>query len=227
VEAGHICQKEGAIAAFIEPLILYWVLFLPSWGFPAPDVFAFSIYQELGRIFSYNLPSLALLWYLILRSGRRSFAPLPGPWPRRGDLVTALFTLPALVGLGALISLLGELFPDPILAPQLGIPREPAALAAMALSCLSTGYVEETYFRFYLFKRFAEAGAGPAKAALVSSLLFALCHLYEGPLGALNAFAAGLLLFYIFVRRRSLHGVAWAHGAYNVFVYVMAGLAGA
>jgi membrane protease YdiL (CAAX protease family) len=131
------------------------------------------------------------------------------------------------VGLGALISLLGELLSDPVIAPEIGVPRGPAAFGTMILSCLSTGYVEETYFRFYLFKRFDEAGAGPVKAALVSSLLFALCHVYEGGLGALNAFAAGLLLFYLFVRRRSLHGVAWAHGGYNIFVYVMAGLAGA
>jgi membrane protease YdiL (CAAX protease family) len=97
----------------------------------------------------------------------------------------------------------------------------------MILSNLSAGYLEETYFRFYLFKRLGEAGAGPVKAALVSSLLFALCHLYEGPLGALNAFAAGLLLFYIFARSRSLHGIAWAHGGYNIFVYILAAITGA
>jgi membrane protease YdiL (CAAX protease family) len=95
----------------------------------------------------------------------------------------------------------------------------------MILSCLSAGYLEETYFRFYLFRQLA--GTGPAKAALVSSLLFALCHLYEGPMGMLNAFAAGLLLFYIFARRRTLHGIAWAHGGYNIFVYIMAVITGA
>jgi membrane protease YdiL (CAAX protease family) len=224
----HCIKRRAAIAAFVEPLILYWVLFLPSWGFPVPDadVFAFSAYRELGRLFAYTLPALALIWHLILRD-RRPFSPLSGPWPRRGDLVTALFTLPALAALGALVPLLGTLFPDPARAPEIGFPRGPAAFAVMALSSLSSAYLEETYFRFYLFKRLAEAGAGPAKAALVSSLLFALCHLYEGPLGALNAFAAGLLLFYIFARRRSLHGIAWAHGGYNIFVYVIAAMAGA
>jgi membrane protease YdiL (CAAX protease family) len=136
-----------------------------------------------------------------------------------------LLTLPALTALGALVALLGSLLPDPVAAPEIGFPQGPAAVTVMILSCLSAAYVEETYFRFYLFKRLAETG--PAKAAVVSSLLFALCHLYEGPLGALNAFAAGLLLFYIFARRRSLHGAAWAHGGYNIFVYVMAGMAGA
>ena len=225
-----LCPQEAAIAAFIEPLILYWVLFLPAWGFPVPApesaARSFSLYQELGRVFTHDLPSLALIWLLILRAGRRPFAPLPGLWPRRGDLVTALFTLPALTALGLLTALLGMLVPDPVAAPETGFPQGPAAVAVMILSCLATGYLEETYFRFYLFKRLGEAGVGPARAALVSSLLFAFCHLYEGLPGALNAFAAGLLLFYIFARRRSLHGIAWAHGGYNIFVYVMAAVAG-
>jgi membrane protease YdiL (CAAX protease family) len=126
-----------------------------------------------------------------------------------------------------LTSLLGTLFPDPATAPEIGFPQGPAAVAVMILSSFSVGYVEETYFRFYLFRRLGEGGAGPVKAALVASALFALCHVYEGPWGALNAFVAGLLLFYIFVRRRSLHGIAWAHGGYNIFVYIMAGIAGA
>jgi hypothetical protein len=218
-------KRRAAIAAFVEPLILYWILFLPSWGFPASDaaVFSFSINQELNRIAVYNLPALALIWYLLFRSGR-PFSPLPGPWPRRGDLATMLFTLPALAALGALISLLGALFPDPVTAPDLALPQGPPAVMVMILSCISTGYLEETYFRFYLFRRLTEGGANVTKVALVSSLLFALCHLYEGPLGALNALLAGLLLFFIFARRRSLHGIAWAHGGYNIFVYVMAGL---
>jgi membrane protease YdiL (CAAX protease family) len=125
------------------------------------------------------------------------------------------------------VSLPGALFPAPAAAPAIGFPRGPAAFAVMILSSLSVGYLEETYFRFYLFRRLAECGAGLSEAALVSSALFALCHVYEGPLGTLNAFAAGLLLFYIFARRRSLHGIAWAHGGYNIFVYSMAGIAGA
>jgi membrane protease YdiL (CAAX protease family) len=123
-----------------------------------------------------------------------------------------------------LISLLGTLFPDPVSAPEIGVPQGPAAVLTMMLSSLSVGYVEESYFRFYLLRRLA--GIGVAKTALVSSLLFALCHIYEGPLGALNAFLAGLLLFCILARRRSLHGIAWAHGGYNIFVYAMAGIAG-
>jgi membrane protease YdiL (CAAX protease family) len=207
---------------FIEPLILYWVLFLPSWGFPdaVPGVSAFSTHRELNRIFAHTIPSLALMGLMVFRANRsdRPFAPLPGLRPRRRDLVTLFCTLPLLGILGALVSLLGSLFPGAA-APEIGFPQGPAAAAVMILSCLSAAYLEETYFRFYLFRRLSERGL--VKAALVSSLLFTLCHLYEGLFGSLNAFLAGLLLFFIFVRSRSLHGIAWAHGCYNIFVYIM------
>jgi hypothetical protein len=223
----RICQKELSITAFIEPLILYWVLFLPSWLFPAagPSVWTFSINQELGRIFSHNLPSLALIWYLLLRS-ESPVSPSEGLRPGRGDPLTGLLALPGLVALGALVSLTGSFFPSPVSAPVIEAPRGLAAVLVMILSCLSTGYLEESYFRLYLFSRFRESGIGPAKSLVVSSLLFALCHIYEGPQGALNAFLAGSLLFFIFARRQTFHGIAWAHGGYNIFVYIMAGYMG-
>jgi membrane protease YdiL (CAAX protease family) len=138
-------------------------------------------------------------------------------------LGTVLFALPGLLALGALVSLLGTFFSSPVSVPPIGVPQGPAAFLVMILSCLSTGYLEESYFRLYLFTRFKEGGIGPVKGMIVSSILFALCHIYEGPLGALNAFLAGLLLFFIFIRRQAIHSLAWAHGGYNVFVYVMAG----
>jgi membrane protease YdiL (CAAX protease family) len=204
----------------IEPFILYWVLFLPAWGLPAAAPAAFSLNQELGRIFTYNLPALALIWYLL----RPALSQIR---PRVRDLGTAFLALPALLALGILVSLLGSLFPSPVTAPDIGGPQGLAAFLVMILSCISTGYLEESYFRLYLCTRFKAGGIGLVKTMIVSSILFALCHIYEGPLGALNAFLAGLLLFFMFTRRQSIHGIAWAHGAYNVLVYVMAGITGA
>jgi membrane protease YdiL (CAAX protease family) len=222
------CQKELSITAVIEPFILYWVLFLPSWGFPASEVsvFPFSINRELGRILSYDLPSLALIWYLFFRS-ESPVSPSAGIRPGRRDPLTVLFALPGLIALGALVSLVGSFFPSPVSIPTIEAPRGLAAVLVMILSCLSTGYLEESYFRLYLFTRFRESGVGSMKgAAVFSSLLFALCHIYEGPQGTLNAFLAGLLLFFIFTRRQTIHGLAWAHGGYNIFVYVMKGITG-
>jgi membrane protease YdiL (CAAX protease family) len=177
------------------------------------------------RIFSYDLPSLALIWYLLLRS-KNPILPSAALYPIRRDFLTVLFALPGLIALGALVSLIGSFFPSPIAVPAVEAPQGLAAVPVMILSCLSTGYLEESYFRIYLFTRFRENGVSPAKGMVVSSLLFALCHVYEGPMGALNAFLAGLLLFFIFTRRQTIHGLAWAHGGYNIFVYALAGITG-
>jgi membrane protease YdiL (CAAX protease family) len=56
-------------------------------------------------------------------------------------------------------------------------------------------------------------------AILVSTALFSLCHIYEGPWGVINAALAGLLLSLIYVHYGAIHGLAWAHGLYNIFIY--------
>jgi membrane protease YdiL (CAAX protease family) len=86
-------------------------------------------------------------------------------------------------------------------------------------ACVSTGYFEEGFFRLYLLTRFRETGISAARGICISTLLFALCHVYEGPGGVLNAALAGIVLSLVFTREGSLHGLAWAHGAYNILVY--------
>jgi membrane protease YdiL (CAAX protease family) len=177
--------------------------------------------SELGRIFTYNVPSLALIWYLLILTRSVSPASLG---PRGRDFGVFILAFPGLLVLGCIVSFAASLFPS-VSSPAIGTPQGPAAFLVMALSSLSTGYLEESYFRFYLFTRFKEGGIGPVQGMICSSLLFALCHLYEGPLGMVNAFLAGMFLFFLFSRRQSIHGLAWAHGGYNVFVYIMAGIA--
>jgi len=180
--------------------------------------------QELSRIVVYNIPALALIWYLLFIT--RSLPGEPGsrlPKPGVRDLKTLLPGFSALVLLGFLLSLVSAFFPALPVVPEIEGPRNAFAMVVMVLACISTGYLEESYFRFYLFTRFREGGLGPIKGMAISSVLFALCHIYEGPLGALNAFLAGLILYLLMTRRRrTIHGLAWAHGLYNVFVYAMA-----
>jgi membrane protease YdiL (CAAX protease family) len=90
----------------------------------------------------------------------------------------------------------------------------------MFVSCISTGYLEESYFRYYLGEKFEEAGLGPWVFTLFSTALFGLCHVYEGPWGTMNSLLAALILALIYTRFRSLHGLALAHGLYNAGVYL-------
>jgi membrane protease YdiL (CAAX protease family) len=90
-----------------------------------------------------------------------------------------------------------------------------------SLSCFCTAYLEESYFRFYLFKKMENSGIPESSYIFISASLFAFCHFYEGIAGTVNAFLAGLALAFTFARTKALHGIAWAHGAYNVLVYVL------
>jgi hypothetical protein len=203
-------------AAFFEVLLLYCILFLPGalrQGLP-PGEAVFSISRELTRIAAYNLPALALLWYLWRRS---KTLPLPS-W---GDLFAFLWALPSLILTGISISLAAARFPGQSPGIAIGAPSGIAGMAVMFFSCLSTGYLEEGYFRYYLGEKIKEMGLAPWVFMLISTSLFTLSHLYEGPWGAMNSMLAALILGLIYTRFRCLHGPALAHGLYNAAVYLI------
>jgi membrane protease YdiL (CAAX protease family) len=208
-------DKKMTRRDFLEPLILFCVLFLPSLSLPAlqalaaPKVLQFSVIPLLNHVFVYAVPALALIWYLLLRGGEK--------WPRPGiqDLKCAVFALLALgfIGFACAFAAHIRLLPE---APKVERPAGFAAILAALLTCVVSAYLEESYFRYYLFLHFTRGGLTVRQGALISSLLFAFCHGYEGLSGFLNALAAGFALWFLFSRFRSLHGLAWAHGAYNI-----------
>jgi membrane protease YdiL (CAAX protease family) len=204
---------------FIEPLILYAVLFFRiSAGsvLPGSEV-EFSATAELARIIAYNIPSLALVWYLLLRvkSLKEWGISLPG----KKDLLPIALALPALVFIGLTITIVSRLFFEMPSGSRFLPPQGFFPWSILVISCISTAYLEESFFRFYLLSKREEMGLGPHRAALLSTLLFSVCHIYEGPLGFLNAALSGIVLAFIFLRFRSLHGIALAHALYNVLVY--------
>jgi membrane protease YdiL (CAAX protease family) len=208
--------------AFIEPLILYAVLFFRiSAGAITPgETAAFSAAAEVARIVLYNIPSLALVWYLLLKvkNAKEWGISLPG----RKDLIPFALTLPALALIGLTISAGSRIFETaPTETFHLAPPQDGASWTILVISCISTAYLEESFFRFYLLSKREELGLGPHRAVLVSSLLFSFCHIYEGPWGFLNAALSGVLLAFFFLRFRSLHGIACAHALYNVLAFFL------
>jgi membrane protease YdiL (CAAX protease family) len=205
--------------AFIEPLILYAVLFFRiSAGAPSSgEVIEFSAAAEIARIILYNTPSLALVWYLLLKvkTAKEWGISLPGG----KDILPFFLALPALLLIGLTISIGSRIFGAS--AVRFSPPQDSIAWGILILSCFSTAYLEESFFRFYLLSKREELGLGPRRAVLVSALLFSFCHIYEGPWGFLNAALSGILLAFFFLRFRSLHGIAHAHALYNVLVYVL------
>jgi membrane protease YdiL (CAAX protease family) len=209
--------------SFIELFILYWVLFLriPA-GIPPGEgavAMEFSCAAETGRILMYTLPSLALVWYLLLKA--KSLKAMGVKLPQKKDFIVASLAFFALTLIGVTISLVSAQFGETAALRQSLGPQTMTAWAVLVVSCLGSAYLEESFFRFYMLSRKEEMGLGPHRAALFSTLLFSVCHIYEGPWGFLNAALSGVVLAYVFLRFRSLHGVAVAHALYNILAYVL------
>jgi membrane protease YdiL (CAAX protease family) len=205
---------------FIEPLILYAVLFFRlSTGAALPEEVEFSLSVEITRIVLYNIPSLALVWYLLLKvkSLKEWGISLPG----KRDIIPAVLSLLALFLIGLTISTVSQYFTEILSGPRFLPPNSIISWAILVLSCFTTAYLEESYFRFYLLSKREEIGLGFHRAILVSTLAFSFCHIYEGPWGFLNAALSGILLAFIFIRFHSLHCIAFAHALYNVVVYAI------
>jgi membrane protease YdiL (CAAX protease family) len=215
-------MEKNKFGTYIEPLILYAVLFfrLPGAGQTA-EIIEFSSYTEIIRIFFYNIPSLALIWYLLLKTRRLANWGV-GFSPKR-DLVSLGLALPALVCIGLTVSRVSPFVDGIPTGPRFLAPQDTVSWVILAFSCLSTGYLEESFFRFYLLSKRTDMGIGPHRAVLISTLLFSVCHIYGGPWGFLNAALSGIVLAFVFLRFRSLHGISAAHALYNILVYVLAG----
>jgi membrane protease YdiL (CAAX protease family) len=208
---------------FIEPLILYAVLFFrfSTGSVPSDGVIEFSATTEIARIVFYNIPSLALIWYLLLRD--RSLHELGITFPKKRDLIPAAIAFPALILIGLTIAVVSPYLDGIPTTVRLLPPQTATAWVILVLASISTGYLEESFFRYYLLSKREEMNFGPYQAVLISTLLFSVCHIYEGPWGFLNAALSGIVLAVIFLRFRSLHGVAIAHALYNVLVYAANG----
>ncbi len=230
----------------LEALILYLVLYAPALftGIVPCGTLSFSVERELVRVFAYNIPSLALICYLLLKgnsfksrdpsvlqfSKTGAFSPAGIARIVRGSAFTFILSLAGLFAIAALTAALRALWEYGFgsgansVSVVLETPTTVAGWFVLCLSCLATGYCEEGFFRLYLSDRLRDLGFYPAM--LVSSAAFAYCHVYEGFFGVLNALSAGLFLFFLFAKRggnpTALHGLAFAHGAYNALVYAAA-----
>ena len=207
------------MGVFIEPLILYAVLFFRfSAGISQPgEPVEFSPFAETMRVLTYTIPSLVLVWYLLLKV--KSFRQWGVSFPRKKDIIPALISFPALVLIGLTISFVSHKFGNFPASPLFLPPADIISWVIMAFSCICSAYLEESFFRFYLISKRETMKLGPHRVVLISTLMFSCCHLYEGPWGFLNAALSGILLAFVFLRYRSIHGIAFAHAMYNILVY--------
>ncbi len=186
----------------------------------AVESFPFDIGSALSRTLLNDAPAVVLVLFFLI--GRKRPEERGVPRPGKRDALIALAALGALVLIAAATGFLASLLPGGEAVAGIEAPRTLPGWAVVLVSCAVTGYLEEGFFRAYVITRLGDIGVEGLRAVVVSVVLFSLCHLYEGPWGVVNAAMAGSALSVAFIRGRSLHGPAWAHGAYNAFVYLWA-----
>ncbi|MDR0501705.1 MAG: CPBP family intramembrane metalloprotease [Treponema sp.] len=205
---------------YIEMLILYIVLFFSaSTGSSGGEGQAvFSIFTELTRMLLYNIPSLALIWYLLLKAKRiKDWDIMPG----KRDIISVIIALPCMLITGYSIAYVSSRIGGASAQVSLSTPPDTAGWVILSISCLTAAYLEESFFRFYILSRRSKLNLSAAWALIVSVALFSICHIYEGPWGFLNAVISGTVLSVVFLRYKSLHGIAIAHWFYNFSVYAV------
>lgn len=94
-------------------------------------------------------------------------------------------------------------------------------LPLIFLTCLTTGYREELLFRSYLITRFGEFGLPPVAAVVISSVVFAGGHIYQGLLAFFGTFCIGMFLGVLYLRFKNTHMIALGHGFYNFFSLIL------
>jgi membrane protease YdiL (CAAX protease family) len=197
------------------PLVIYILFFSPDSGsigglFTAAAETApeFSAYEEVFRLLAFYLPAAALVLYFCFKDTqelivipKRSLIPLRF---LRFALAVLLCTA-ALLLIGGLTVFAESLFTEAEpLAPnvkRIASPRGPLEVSLITVSCVVAAYFEEGFFRMLLYERLLVSGLKKMPAILVASLLFAVCHLWEGLWGVAGAFLSGLFLAILFERK--------------------------
>jgi membrane protease YdiL (CAAX protease family) len=210
------------LGIYIEAVILYVVLFfsgsVASTAASTGETAGFSITAELAKIFIYSIPSLTLIWYLLLKAKPlKNWEIVPG----KKDLTCCIITLSGLLIIGLAIAFVSSYMSGPSAQVLLYSPSTPAGWIVLCFSLIIAAYTEESFFRFYLLSRKDELKMSAAQALMFSVLLFSICHIYEGPWGFLNAALSGTFLCFIFLRYKSIHGISVAHGFYNIAIYII------
>ena len=207
---------------YVEAIILYIVLFLSGsaaqFTGTAAGMDSFSSAKEIAKILFYFIPSLALIWYLLIKAWKLEFWAIR---PGRKDITACLITLPILLITGFVISYISSKTNGITSQTALYSPGSSLEWVILCFSCVFSAYLEESYFRFYILTRREELNLNATSALVLSVALFSVCHIYEGPWGFLNAVLSGTFLAFIFLRYNSLHGIAIAHALYNISVFVL------
>ncbi len=220
-------QLIGLVCALVFPSLMTWVYFVVLAGRREAGV-AYT----LGKLVQFGLPCIWLRWV----EGRwfRPAAP-----SSKGLVVASLFGA-FVAGLMLILYFMGLRGSDTLAGAAneirekldpFGLATPIGFLALAAFYCIAHSFLEEYYWRWFVFGRLRELSP-PAFAVLISSLGFMAHHVIlvyrfiGGSWGAVLLFslcvaAGGAVWAWIYHRHGSLYGPWWSHGMVDVGLMVI------
>ena len=205
-----------------ETSLLFAVIFLPGYlQFNRTlDIGSFLTLRGNLQYLLQAVPQFLLILYLVYRRGRLSaygFHRLKLESLLQGILVFILLWLTVIP-----ITILTLFFPALRQVTPMPLLEDFRVLPLLFLLSLSTGYLEEAFFRCYLFNQVLRLGGKPTESLIAVSLLFGLGHLYQGMGAFLATSLMGIVLQLLFNGRYpSIHPIAIGHGLYNFSVFLL------
>lgn len=218
-----ILEKKDFFFRAVEPFLIFSVLYFPT-----------ILQQPIGTgkidfdnpylyltYFAVALPQfLFLLWLIRKQEGmtladfgfRKTETPL--------DILMPIVVLASLFAVQVAAVLLPRMFGWGYPTPQETMPfsiTNSLMLLPAFLMFLLTGYTEELYFRSYLPVYLTKHRVPMAAALMISALLFASGHLYQGWASAASVFVIGLVLGLWFFALKNIHLLAVSHTLFNFF----------
>ena len=201
-------------------MLVLAIFYLPGLASTRPSPQTLS--EQLPLFFALAAAQIALL--LVIITVRGAPARRFGLRPVRAR--SAVVGIVAASLLGALLlgfDALARLLPASIagkIAPESSWAWNAPFLLIVPFAA-ATGYREELLFRAYLLTRLGDLGVPPVPSVFASALLFALGHLYQGPLAVAFALVQAAGFGWLFLRLRDLHALAIGHALYNLGVLIL------
>jgi len=188
-----------------------WDIFRPAPQLPFVEASFFSVI--------WNLQVIAPVIFIIARSGQ--------PWSHFGivrpQLILDGFLAFIIFAIGfGLSGLLRPLITLVLPGPPFDFPR-PAGPAEHLLLILTkgvNGFAEELILRGYLIPRLETLTGSTAKSIVLSSVLFASYHIYQGPASSIQILIMGLIFGSFFAITRRICPLVLAHASFGIFAYV-------
>ncbi|MGE0079887.1 MAG: lysostaphin resistance A-like protein [Thiohalomonadaceae bacterium] len=206
-------MKPPLTQRWLAQVLLLLVLVLPSLGLSPllADDIGFPVIA--ASVMVRDLALLGLVAYFVWSEGEgaQAIGWRPAGFDREAALGALLF-LPVLTGLALLQWLLGALgSPPPVPPPAAMIPEGAGQWVLAAFLLVIVAVTEETLFRGFLITRLRALSGSTAFALVLSTLVFAVGHGYQGRTGVVAVAALGLCYGAIFLWRGSLVAPATLH----------------